>query len=397
MDNTDEISKYVMECRRMGIEVRPPSVNASEAEFAVTDGAVVFGLAAIKNFGRASAQAVVDERVAAGPYLGLSDFCRRLPGQQVTKAGLKLLIQAGAFDELGDRNALLQAHEAAFAAGQKYQEDQSVGQNSLFDGLDDADGQAATEQLPSVAPMSDDEKLAMEKEFLGLYISDHPLIRATEKLASCCSCCIEELADFPENEVVIVGGMVGETKNHTASNGAAMMFLTLEGLEQSVEVTLFPKVYEKHKDIAVKGDIVLVEGQVQRRSRIVGDGDEVVDIKLLAKRLRPLQGARALSETRRQRAEAAKARQKELTAARTETPPDPEVRIELDLSLATPAVLQRLRDLLRKYPGTQPVVLELKQDGTCRRVSLGKDYTVACDRQLLAQARQIEAVTAIRM
>ncbi len=395
MDNTDDISKYVMECRRMGIEVRPPSVNFSEPEFAVMDGAVVFGLAAIKNFGRASAQAIVEERAAGGPYGGLSDFCRRLPGQQVTKANLKLLVQAGALDEFGDRSALLAIHEAAFGAGQKYQEDQSVGQNSLFDALEGSDAEAATEQLPSVSPMSDDDKLAMEREFLGLYISDHPLIRATEKLATCCTCFIEELSSFPDNELVVVGGMVGETKNHTASNGAAMMFMTLEGLEQSVEVTLFPRVYEKHKDTAVKGDIVIVEGQVQRRSRIVGDGDEVVDIKLLAKKLRPLRGARALSEVRRRRAEAAKQRQEELGTATAEARQDAEIHIELDLSLATPAALQRLRDIIRNYPGSQPVVLEFKQDGVCRRVNLGKDYTVKCDEKLAAQAREIEAVTAI--
>ncbi len=395
MDNTDDISKYVMECRRMGIEVRPPSVNFSEPEFAVMEGAVVFGLAAIKNFGRASAQAIVDERAAGGPYEGLSDFCRRLPGHQVTKANLKLLVQAGALDEFGDRSALLAVHEAAFAAGQKYQEDQSVGQNSLFDALEGSEAEAATEQLPSVSPMSDDDKLAMEREFLGLYISDHPLIRATEKLATCCTCFIEELSSFPDNEVVVVGGMVGETKNHTASNGAAMMFMTLEGLEQSVEVTLFPNVYEKHKDTAVKGDIVIVEGQVQRRSRIVGDGDEVVDIKLLAKKLRPLRGARALSEARRQRAEAAKQRQKERSTARAEARQDTEVHIELDLSLATPAALQRLRDVIRNYPGSQPVVLEFKQNGLSRRVNLGKEYTVTHNQKLTTQTRQIEAVTAI--
>jgi len=395
MDSTEEIAKYVMECRRMGVAVRPPSVNLSEPEFAVQDGAVVFGLAAIKNFGRSSAEAIAEERAAGGPFTGLFGFCRRVPGRYVTKANLKLLAQAGAFDEFGDRNAVLAAHEAAFAAGQKYQDDQSIGQNSLFDTVEADGGDATGEQLPTVPAMSGDDKLAMEKEFLGLYISDHPLIRATEKLTKCCTCFIEDLPQFPDNETVLVGGMVGETKSHTTTNGAAMMFMTLEGLDKSVEVTLFPNTYEKYKELAINGDILVVEGQVQRRGRIVGDGDEVVDVKLLAKKLRPLRSARPLSEERRRKAEEAKQRQRELQAAKAQARRLPEVHIDLDLCLTTGDTLLRLYDVIHSCSGNQPVILEFKENGACRRVRLGSAHRVTCDHKLTAQSRQIEAVTAI--
>ena len=395
MDNTDEISKYVMECRRMGLAVRPPSVNFSEAEFSVADGAVAFGLAAIKNFGRSSAELIVSERAENGPYTGLYDFCRRVPARQVTKAALKHLVQAGAFDEFGERNALLAAHETALAAGQKHQQDRSVGQNSLFDALGDEDADGAAETLPDVLPLGDDEKLAMEKEFLGLYVSDHPLIRAQERLAQCCSCFIEDLAKFPDNEVLIVGGMVGGTKDHITTNGAAMMFLTLEGLDHSVEVTLLPNTYEKYKDIALKGEIIIVEAKVQRRGRIIADGEEVVDVKLLASRMRSLKGARPLSEQRRKKAEAALQRQQELQTAQMQVRKVPPVYIQIDLGLLAGDSLQRLQAALNECPGSQPVVLEFKRNGACRRVRLGKQYTVTCDQKLAASAREIPAVTAV--
>ena len=395
MDNTDDISKYVMECRRMGLQIRPPSVNFSEAEFSVGEGAVAFGLAAIKNFGRASAEFIVGERTENGPYTGVRDFCQRIPARQVTKASLKQLVQAGAFDEFGERNALLAAHESAFAAGQKRQQDRSVGQNSLFDTLGDEAADGAAETLPEVLPLGDDEKLAMEKEFLGLYVSDHPLIRAQERLAQCCSCFIEDLEKFPDNEVLIAGGMVGETKNHITTNGAPMMFLTLEGLDRSVEVTLLPNTYEKYKDVAVKGEIIIAEAKVQMRGRIVADGDEVVDVKLLATRMRPLKGARPLSEQRRKKAAAALQRQQELQAAQMQARKVPAVHIQMDLALMAADSLQRLQTALSECPGNQPVVLEFKHNGTCRRVRLGEQYTVTCEQKLAASAREIPAVTAI--
>lgn len=396
MDSVDDVAKYVMECRRMGLTVRPPSVNFSQSAFSVTDGAVVFGLAAIRNFGKSSAEAIVRERKDGGPYRGLYDFCRRLPAREVSKAALKLLIQAGAFDEFGDRNALLAAHEVAAAAGQKRQEDQDIGQSSLFDSAETA-VEEIQEQLPNVPSISDEDKLATEKEILGMYITDHPLIRAQERMDGCCTCPIEELSQFPDNETVIVGGMVGETKLHTTSNGSAMMFMTLEGMEQDLEVTLFPKVYDTYKELAIKGDIILVEGQVQRRGRTAAEGDEIVDIKLLGKRLRPLQGARPLSDKRRSEADAARQRQKEIVDTQLQKPTMPQVHIEMDITMATSEALQQLQQVICAYPGSQSVILEFRQNGVCRRVNLGTKYQVNCDTKLVAQARQVCGVIAVWM
>ncbi len=395
MDNSDEVGKYIMECRRMGLQVRPPSVNYSQTSFAVAEGAVVFGLAAIKGFGKASADAIVAERNEAGPFSGLFDFCRRMPSRVVNKSALKQLIQAGAFDEFGDRNALLHVHESAHAAGQKHQEDRSVGQNSLFDSLGADDDGLQTEELPVVPPMSDDEKLAMEREFLGLYVSDHPLLRAAEKLEQCCSCMIEQLRQFPDKETIITGGMVSETKPYVTSNGNQMMFVTLEGLNTTVEMTLFPRVYDQYKDTFAKGDIILVEAQVERRMRVVGDGEQTADVKLLAKRIRPLQGARALSAKRREEAEQARRRQVEIEAAAERAKYVPPVYIEVAIGALRPDDLRRLRETLSESPGPNPVILEFRENGSTRRVQLGRRYKVTCDAQLAACARAISGVTAV--
>lgn len=394
MDNSDEVGKYIMECRRMGLEVRPPSVNYSETDFAVADGAVVFGLAAIKGFGKASADAIVSERREGGPFSGVYDFCRRMPSRMVNKSALKQLIQAGALDEFGDRNALLHVHETAHAAGQKHQGDRSVGQNSLFDALSDDDG-LQTEELPVVPPMSDDEKLAMEREFLGLYVSDHPLLRSRERLEQCCSCMLEHLHQFPDKETIITGGMVSEMKPYVTSNGNQMMFVTLEGLSTTTEMTLFPKVYEQYKEAFEKGDIILVEAQVERRTRVVGDGEQKADVKLLAKRIRRLQGARPLSAKRRAEAERARQRQVEIEAAAERARYVPPVYIQVTIGALHSDDLRLLRETLSQSPGPNPVIIEFRENGSARRVSLGRRYKVTCDAQLAAGARAISGVTAV--
>lgn len=303
MDDTDEIAKYMSECRRMGVSVEAPSVNRSDISFSVKDGAVVFGLAAIKGFGVSSAEAIIQERRENGEYAGINDLCRRLDSTDLTRAQLKTLIQAGALDEFGERNALLYAHEGAYSAGQKYQEDQRVGQNSLFEASEE--DQIVKDDLPSVEPLGEDKKLELEKEFLGLYVSDHPLLRAQERLEECCNCPLEEIDQYPDETRLRVGGIIGEIKPYN-SQGGMMAFVTLEGLADTCDVTLFPTQYDNCKEHLEQGDLVLVDGKVQRREQNGGGADGPEEPGILADNLRPLKGAQALSDKRRQEAEKAR-------------------------------------------------------------------------------------------
>jgi len=227
-----------------------PTVNRSSAQFTARDGEVIFGLAAIKNLGVPTAQAIVAEREANGPYKGLGDLCRRLPGSKVPRTAIELLIKAGGLDEFGERNALLAGLDSLYAAGQKYQQDQITGQNSLFSEVSTEEMPMFEEQLPRVPEMPQAERLRLEKELLGLYVSSHPLIEKQiekqEQLAQRTTAEIRELAEFGDGTPVIVGGIIGQTKHYITNSGAPMLFLTLEGLDKHLETVLSSQVSMKN-------------------------------------------------------------------------------------------------------------------------------------------------------
>jgi DNA polymerase-3 subunit alpha len=168
MDTTEDVAKYVTECLRLGLDVQPPNVNLSAAAFTVKDGAVIFGLGAIKNFGPSAGQQIASERATDGPFASLADFCRRLAPLNLNKSSVKTLIQAGALAELGERNALLAGLDACYAGAQKQHADAARGQGSLFDDAEDEDSMAGAETLPKVPPMPSDEAMALERELLGM-------------------------------------------------------------------------------------------------------------------------------------------------------------------------------------------------------------------------------------
>ncbi|MFP3904121.1 MAG: DNA polymerase III subunit alpha, partial [Armatimonadota bacterium] len=392
MDDTDDIAKYINECRRMKLSVEPPSVNRSDVSFSVKDGAVVFGLAAIKGFGVSSARKIVQERRENGPYSGINDLCRRLDGSDLTKSQLKTLVKAGALDEFGERRALLKIHEQAHASGQKHRQDRLVGQNSLFDSFDEEE--AVSDTLPDVQPFDEEKKLEMEREFLGLYVSDHPLIRAEERLAECCHCTVEEIEQYPDGTKLRVGGVVADTKTHNSANGL-MMFMTLQGISGKCEVTIFANRYEKCRDCIEQGNIVLVDGKVQRRENNTGAGDGPIEPGLLADTVRPLEGARALSDKRRRGAQEARERKARREEALKNPPEPPAVHIEIDCSRMNGRTLSSLRELLSETEGPQPVILRIRDNGTSRHVRLGDRYRVTCNQRLSADSRRIPGVTAV--
>ncbi|NLO72931.1 MAG: DNA polymerase III subunit alpha [candidate division WS1 bacterium] len=229
MDRSEEVAVAVADARRLGLRVLPPSINRSEATFDVFEGQITFGLGAIKNFGVQSAEAIVAERGANGPFQGIGDFCRRLPADKVTKAGVRLLVEAGAFDEFGERNALLTVCEQAASAGQRHQLDQAVGRISLFGPIEEepSDQALAEPTLPSVPPLSEQEKLQMERQVLGLYVSAHPLEKNEDVIRRHTTARLEDLPEFPHRAPVAVAGLVQESRRHVTKNGALMMYATL--------------------------------------------------------------------------------------------------------------------------------------------------------------------------
>lgn len=404
MDNTAEVAKYVLECARLGLTVRPPSVNLSEAEFSVKGGEVVFGLGAIKNFGLTSAQEMVAEREAGGRFGSLHDLCRRMVPRGVPKAALRTLIQAGAMDDLGERNALLAALDSAYAAAQKQQEDAARGQNSLFEDLGEVGLAEAPVALPDVPPMSTEERLELERELLGLYLSDHPLLRVQDKLRKCTTASIEELPLHSEKASLLVGGLVTEIRPHSTRSGEPMAFMKLQGLAESVEVVVFPRAYEKCAEGITLDMVVVVDAELEFGSRGrngAGNGGEPGSErrhpKLLANRLIPIEKARAASDKRRAEAEASLAAASQAAILRQnfdpEAPQGAWVCFEVHLSQANADTLPALAAVLREHPGKQPVAIVFVENGHRRVVRLGNSLQVKSGPELVKAAKQLAGIS----
>ncbi|NPV48229.1 MAG: DNA polymerase III subunit alpha [Armatimonadetes bacterium] len=404
MDNTAEVAKYVLECARLGLAVRPPSVNLSEAEFSVKAGEVVFGLGAIKNFGLTSAHQIVAERESGGKFASLHDLCRRMVPHGVPKAALRTLIQAGAMDDLGERNALLAALDSAYGAAQKQQEDAARGQNSLFDDLMEEGIAETAATLPNVPPMPAEERLELERELLGLYLSDHPLLRVQDKLRKCTTASIEDLPLHSEKASLLVGGMVAEVKPHTTRGGEPMAFVTLQGLAESVEVVVFPKTYGKCAEGLVKDAVVVVDAELEFGSRGRNGADNGGDPgterhkpKLLANRIIPIDKARSASDKRRAEAEASLAAASQTAMLRQafdpEAPQGPWVCFEVDLSQADADTLPALATVLGQHPGKQPVAIVFVENGNRRVVKLGRSLQVKGSPELVKAAKQLAGIT----
>ncbi len=390
MDDQKAVARYVAESRRIGLEVRPPSINAGDAEFTGRERSITFGLGAIKNIGLGCARAVVEERHAGGPFVGLHDFCRRVPHGKVGKSSLECLIKAGAFDEFGDRNALLATLDSAFSSGQKAQSDAAAGQVSLFGETPAERVIAGEEKLPLVPAMTDEEKLALEKELLGLYVSDHPLLRAKQRLDEVTTAAVEDLHEYPDEQRLVIGGMVSALSPHTTRNGEPMLFFTLQGVAAEVEVTVFPRVYREHRELFQPDAIIVVDGTLQRQERIGTGGEEILDLKFLCDRARPLAEARRPSRRKREQAEQGRM---SLIQAHAEAQARAQAAGRLHVRLTPPANsrpnLERLKQLLLQHTGPNPVQIFVRQNGRHRVYDLGAAFRVKATPELVRQVDEI--------
>ena len=287
-DDQDRMAAIIVDCQDHGIEVTPPDVNASEADFTVVampegptngvlkppdGGRIAFGLRGVKNVGVQAIDLIVQERRAHGPYESLLDLCLRLDLHQVNKRVLEALIKCGALDSLGERAQLLASLDRVADRAQQVQRERASGQVSLFG---DADGGDVEVRLVAgVAPADDRTRLAWEREFLGIYLSDHPLKRVEMEMhARTDTRCIEVTPELAGYEVRL-GGVVREVRRRPDRSGRSMAFVELEDLTGSVPVTVFSRVLEQCTELLVPDRIVIMRGKVDtgRRSRDSGDGE----------------------------------------------------------------------------------------------------------------------------
>src|SRR3989442_1965676 len=183
--SADRVATAIVDCRLRGIDVLAPDINQSRTDFSMTDGRILFGLDAIKNVGQHAVESIVELRQAEGPFKSLEDLCERTSAiQDVNRRVLESLVQSGACDSLGERNRLMATLDHAVSRAERARRDRESGQTSLLDMVGTPDSPAEDYGLLiDIAPMAGDEKLRLEKELLGLYLSDHPLRRISAELA----------------------------------------------------------------------------------------------------------------------------------------------------------------------------------------------------------------------
>jgi DNA polymerase-3 subunit alpha len=272
----DTVSVMVQECKRMGIPVLPPDVNESFGDFTVIlehqgppldfpraalgKDAIRFGLYSIKNFGRGVADEIIAERKAGGRFVSLSDFLRRIKTQGLNKKGLESLIQCGALDSLGERGAMLANIELLL----QFHRDSAAdsGHDSLFAGM----GEAAELRLPEALRATLEQRLAWEKELLGLYVSGHPLDRFKEKLDKRPMTLTELKAKMTPGMVVVAAGMIEDVRTILTRGGDQMAFVKIADFDGTIEAAVFPRIYATHKAILIPENVIALKGRLSERN-----------------------------------------------------------------------------------------------------------------------------------
>jgi DNA polymerase-3 subunit alpha len=263
MENTDRVIKNISEVRAMGIEVLPPDINASDRSFTVPEGNIRFGLGAVKGVGAAALESIIEVR-GDGPYETLQDFCERVDLRKVNKKVAEALIKCGAFDSLGGNRAQYWAAlEDAMEIGQRLQKEQASGQDSLFGSEEIVSvGGNSYGELPNVEEWDEKALLNYEKEALGFYVSGHPLSRYSDAIKRFATCETAGLHERKDKESVRVAGIVSGIKELMTKKGDRMAFISLEDLQGSIEVVVFPEVYAASMELLKGEEPLLVSGEL---------------------------------------------------------------------------------------------------------------------------------------
>jgi DNA polymerase-3 subunit alpha len=269
--NLDKVGLYVDECRRTGIEVLPPDVNASCRGFAVDGPAIRFGMGAIKNVGDNAVESLVAEREANGPFKDIFDFCARIDSRSVNRRCIESLNKAGAFTSTGwNRREVEESLDDAMSEGQISSRDRASGQGSLLDLMANDESVTTMHQKPDLVEWPEKEILALEKEMLGLYVSGHPLAEHALRLERFTNVRLQELSELRESAEVIVGGLINQVKHHITQRGKRMAFITLESLDGNCELTVFSDVYERRNELLVQDKCVMIKAKVNYRNGEAG-------------------------------------------------------------------------------------------------------------------------------
>lgn len=341
-NHTDKLSSAIAECRRLGINVLPPDINNSQADFVIEkqDGkaAIRFSLTAIKNVGHAAIKPIILAREKGGPFKSMEDFCRRVDLRNINKKVIESLIKAGVFDCLAPRGALLSAIDRIITLGQWEQRLRESGQSSMFDLW----GDTVPAPLPQLnleqMDASLEEKLNWEKELLGVYFSEHPLASVAPKLVNATTTLCGRIDAEMVGERVVIAGLVTSMRQLYTRDKRPFIIVTLEDLDGSIEVIVWAEIYGQTREVWQEGKIILVEGVVKLRD------DRVIVNCLKARQYKPEGEYSQAHNLVKWPASPCKIR---ISLSQGD-------RVDEDLAL-----LSRVMDTLNQYPGQDTVLLTI--------------------------------------
>ena len=362
-DDKDKMAIYLNECRRMKIQVLPPDVNESHADFTPVGTDIRFGLTAIRNVGSNVVDGVVSAREEKGRYTDFNDFMEKVPALVCNKRVVESLIKAGAFDEMKHRRrALVVIHESAVDQYVDIKKNEAIGQDSLFadmGSMDDASGFGVFGASVPIPDIDDWDKMTLlghEREMLGLYVSDHPLLGLEHVLSQGTDCSIGHLMldeERPHGSTLTVSGLITSVQRKITKRGDAWATITLEDLDGAIEVLLFPSAYQLASTMLVEDQIVRVKGQLSRDK----DQPEI--------------------------------RAQEVTAPDLSDGPSGPVVISLPSTRCTPPVVDQLRDVLGTHPGMTEVQLRLLTRSSTKLLRLDDTLRVSPSPALFADLKQL--------
>ena len=358
-DDKDKMAIYLNECRRMKIQVLPPDVNESQATFTPVGHDIRFGLTAIRNVGSNVVSAVVEARQQEGRYVDFNDFMAKVPALVCNKRVIESLVKAGAFDDMKHhRRALVQVHETAVDQYVDIKRNEAIGQDSLFAGGlgDDGLGFGISVAIPEVEEWDKMTLLGHEREMLGLYVSDHPLLGLEHLLSRGTDCSIGQLMldeERADGSPITISGLVTSVQRKVTKRGDTWAMVTLEDLDGAIDVLLFPSAYQLASTLLTEDAIITVRGRLSRskdQPEIHGQEVTVPDL--------------------------------------TDGPSGPVV-ISLPSTRCTGPVVEQLKDVLRTHPGVTEVQLKLLSRDSTKVLRLADGLRVTSTPALFADLKQL--------
>ena len=345
LDNSGKVAEYIAECREMGIKLLPPDVNASGANFTVAGQNIRYGLVAIKGIGWGAIDSMVAERAENGVFTDFEDFCRRMNGKELNRRAIENLIKAGAFDSMGyKRRALMQVAGAVLDSIAQSARDNISGQLDLFgDYSDDGQKAPAVIPIPDVEEYTPMERMQMEKETTGLYLSGHPMDGYRDVVrrigAVSIGAVMGDFASedgprrFQDNQMITVAGVVQSARTRTTKNNTLMSYIMLEDDTGSMELMAFQRALDSGGAYVKDNAALLVKGRISVR-------DEK-EPQLMVESIRPLSDANAPGE---------------------KTPPPKDKKLWVKLKSANDPELDRIKLILTMFPGTQQMIIYCEQE-----------------------------------